>query len=82
MQNLGDLHDLYAKTNVLLLVDTFENFRRLSLQYYKIDAAQLYASSGFSRLKISQIVLEHFRNVNMLFFIEKGIRDRVSLISA
>ena len=34
MKSLGDNHDLYVKTNVLLLTDVFEKFINWSLKYY------------------------------------------------
>ena len=37
LNNLGDLHDLYVKTDVLLLADVFENFRGLSMNFFKLD---------------------------------------------
>ena len=36
MKNLGDLHDHYVLTDVLLLAD--ERFRDMTLDYYKLDA--------------------------------------------
>ena len=37
IQNLRQYHDLYLTLDVLLLADVFENFRRMSLDYYELD---------------------------------------------
>ena len=32
LKDLGEHHDLYLKSDVLLLVDVFENFRKICLE--------------------------------------------------
>ena len=34
---LGEYHDLYFKSDTLLLVDVFENFRKMCLEIYELD---------------------------------------------
>jgi hypothetical protein len=45
-QKFKDYHDLYLKTDVVLLADVFENFRDLSLKTYELDPAQ-YVTTPF-----------------------------------
>ena len=84
IKNMGDYHDLYLKTNVLLLADVFEEFRNVSLENYSLDPAWYYTSPGLSwdaLLKHSKINLELLNDVDMLLLIEKGIRGGTSMIS-
>ena len=37
MNTLGDYHDLYLKTAVLLLADVFEKFIKTCLNYYGLE---------------------------------------------
>jgi len=48
LKSMGDYHDLYLKSDVLLLADVFENFRKTCLQYYKLDPCHYFTSPGLS----------------------------------
>ena len=42
MNNLGDYHDLYVQSDMLLLADIFENFRNMSLKNMSLIQPILY----------------------------------------
>ena len=61
MKNLGEYHDLYLKSDVLLLADVFEEFRNVCMENYSLDPAWYYTSPGLSwdaLLKHSGVKLE------------------------
>ena len=83
-KTLGDYHDLYLKTDVNLLADVFENFRKLCLQQYKLDPANYYTSPGLSwdaLLKKTNVELELLTDYDMYLMIEKGLRGGISMVS-
>lgn len=47
-KNMGEYCDLYCRTDVLLLADIFENFRRVSKTTYKLDPARYLTSPSLS----------------------------------
>ena len=48
IEKLGEYHDLYLKSDVLLLCDVFESFRETCHQYYKLDPAHYYSAPGLA----------------------------------
>ena len=81
---MGKYHDLYLKSDILLLADVFENFRKTCLQYYKLDPCHYFTSPSFSwdaMLKMTDIQLELMVDIDMFQFIEKGMRGGISYIT-
>ena len=84
LKNMGEYHDLYLQSDILLLTDVFENFRKTCLEYYKLDPCHYFTSPGLSwdaMLKMTDIKLELMTDVNMFQFIEKGLRGGISYIA-
>ena len=48
IKTMGEYHDFYLVSNVLLLTDVFENFRKTCMQYYKLDPCHYFTSLGLS----------------------------------
>ena len=79
-----DYHDLYLKSDVLLLADVFENFRNRCLEHYGLDPAYYYTLPGLSWdacLKMTGQKLELLTDLNKYLMIESGIRGGISQIS-
>ena len=84
IKTMGEYHDLYLKSYVLLLADVFESFKKTCLQCYKLDPCHYFTSPGFSwnaMLKMTNIKLELMTDIDMYQFIEKGLHGGVSYIA-
>ena len=46
--NMGDYHDLYVQTDILLLADVFENFINMCLEIYELDPSYFYSAPGLA----------------------------------
>ena len=83
MNTMGDYHDLYLKTDVLLLADVFEKFISTCLDYYGLDTCHYISSPGLSwdaMLKMTKIELDLISDIDMHLFIEKRMRGGFTYI--
>ena len=80
LNNLGDYHDLYVRSDTLLLADVFENFRNACLSSYELDPAHFVSLPGLAWqacLKKTNVELELITDYDMLLMIEDGIRGGI-----
>jgi hypothetical protein len=84
MKTMKDYHDLYLKTDVLLLADVMENFRMVCKANYGLDPLWYYTAPGLAwdaALKLTEVELELISHPDMYLFTEKGIRGGISTIT-
>ena len=77
MNTMGDYHDLYLKTDVLLLADVFEKFINTCLDYYRLNPCHYFSSPGLSWdaiLKMAEIELDLILDIDIHLFIGKNER--------
>ena len=80
INNLGEYHDLYVRSDTLLLVDIFENFRQSCLENYELDPAHFVSLPGLvwqACLKKTNVELELLTDYDMFLMIEEGIRGGI-----
>ena len=80
LDDLGDYHDLYVKSDTLLLADVFENFRNMCIKVYELDPAHFVSLPGLAWqacLKKTNIELELLTDYDMLLMVEDGIRGGI-----
>ena len=80
LNNLGEYHDLYVRSDTLLLADVFENFRNACMKNYELDPAHFISLPGLAWqacLKKTDVELELLTDYDMLLMIEEGIRGGI-----
>ena len=81
--NLGDYHDLYLKTDTLLLACVFEEFRSLCYKTYGLDSAHYFICShlsGDAFLKHCKVDIELLTDREHLEMVENMIRGGVASV--
>ena len=80
---MKDYHNHYLITDILLLVDVFENFRKMSLETYGLDPIHYYSLPGLSwdtMLKYTGVELELIINPDMHLMVEESMCPGISNI--
>ena len=84
IKNMGDYHDFYLLTDVVLLADVMQAFRAMCLRHYKLDPWRYCTAPGLAwdaGLRMTGARLDLIANVDTHLFIEAGMRGGVSVIS-
>ena len=74
-KTLEDYSDLYCRTDILLLADVFEMFRKMCLHQYGLEP------SWDALLKKTGVELKLLTDYDQHLFIEKGMRGGISMVS-
>ena len=80
LNNLDESHDLYVRSDTLLLADVFENFTYACMKNYELDPAHFVSLPGLAWqacLKKANVELELLTDYDMLLMIEEGIRGGI-----
>jgi hypothetical protein len=81
IRNTREYHDLYLKTDVLLLTDIFERFRKTCIKNYNLVPAWYYTSPGLTwdaLLKLTGIKFGNLSDPDMFLFFKRTRRGGAS----
>ena len=82
-QNFGEYHDIYLKTDTLVLACVFEAFRDICYGTYGLDPAQYYTASnlaGDAFLKVCKAPIQLLPDRSMIEMTESLIRGGVTSV--
>ena len=81
IQDIGEYHDLQVKTDVLLLADVLENFRKMCHDIYRLDPAKYVSAPNLAwqvcLKKKTGINLQLLIDMDMLLMFQNGIRGGI-----
>ena len=81
IRNMGEYHDLYLSTDVILLANVFKSFRRVCLENHILDPSHFYTAPGLAWkacLKKTWVRLKLLLDPDMLLMFERGIRGGIT----
>ena len=80
IENLGEIHDFYVRSNTFLLADVSENFQNICLEIYELDPARfpiVPVLAWQAALKKTKVKLDPLTDIDMLLKVEKDIRGEI-----
>jgi hypothetical protein len=80
-----DYHDLYLKPDILLLSDVFENFRKTSIENYKLDPANFITAASYAwscMLLKTGVELELITDPKILDIFERSKRGGLTFVGS
>lgn len=83
-KSLLDYTEIYCKIDTILLAEIFQKFRKDMIAFSGLDPARYISLPGFSfdsMLKLTKCEIELPQDINIIQFIESGIRGGVSFIN-
>ena len=81
IKNMGEYHDLYLRTDTIILANVFESFRSVCMENYGLDPAHFCTAPGLAWracLKKTDVCLELLLDPDMLLMFERGIRGGIT----
>ena len=84
MKSFRYCHNLYNKSDVLILTDVFENFTDLCIDNYGLDPAWYFTSPHLdwvAAMKVTKVILDLMTDPDMVLRIEHGVRRGICTIS-
>ena len=80
-RNLGDYHDLYLRTDIVLLADVFKASRDTCIKHYSLDPVHFYMAPELAWkacLQKTRVRFELLTDPDMLLMFDHGIRGGIT----
>ena len=80
-KNLREYLECYLTSDISLLSDIFNNFRKMIFNEFELDAVKYISAPSLSKdcvLKYSKCKIEHIKDVTIFYFIRKSIMGGLS----
>ena len=79
IKNVIEDHDLYVQSDILFLVEVFENLRNMCFEIQELDPARFLSAPGLAlkaALKKSKVKLDLLTDMDVILMVEKRYQRR------